>query len=63
MYNGPDPFEHTMLHFEKYNNKATGPFSQENNSTDINKIEKKPYKRRMDLENPTEFLDNCALID
>jgi len=61
--NGSVPFEHTMLHFEKYNNKASGPFSQEKNSIYINQIEKKPYKRRADLEDPTEFLDNCKLMD
>jgi murein DD-endopeptidase MepM/ murein hydrolase activator NlpD len=61
--NGSVPFEHTMLHFEKYSNKASGPFSQKSNETYINKIEKKHYQRRADLEDPTEFLDNCQLID
>jgi hypothetical protein len=50
-----------MLHFEKYNNKATGPFSQESNSTYINNIVKKVYKRRKDLEDPTDFIDNCKI--
>jgi hypothetical protein len=60
-YNGSAPFEYTMLHFEKYNNKATGPFSQESNSTYINNIVKKVYKRRKDLEDPTDFIDNCKI--
>jgi hypothetical protein len=61
--NGSVPFEHTMLHFEKYSNKASGPFSQKTNKTYINKIENKAYQRRMDLEDPTEFLDNCELVN
>jgi hypothetical protein len=61
--NGTKPFENTMLHFEKYNNKASGPFSLPD-KTDISgyiNVEKKQYKRRIDLENPTDFLDNCKL--
>jgi murein DD-endopeptidase MepM/ murein hydrolase activator NlpD len=61
--NGSKPFEHTMLHFEKYSNKATGPFTQETNSVYINKIKNKPYKRRKDLEDPSDFLDNCELAN
>jgi murein DD-endopeptidase MepM/ murein hydrolase activator NlpD len=60
---GPNPFKNTMLHFEKYNNKASGAFTQFENTTDyINGIPIKPYKRRKDLEDPSEFLDNCELI-
>jgi murein DD-endopeptidase MepM/ murein hydrolase activator NlpD len=62
--NGSTPFEQTMLHFEKYSNKASGAFTQVENTTDyINDIPKKPYKRRKDLEDPTDFLDNCVFID
>ncbi len=61
--NGAVPFELTMLHFEKYSNKASGPFSlpYKTDISDYLNVEKKPYKRRKDLENPAEFLDNCKL--
>jgi hypothetical protein len=59
--NGKIPFENTMLHFEKYSNKASGPFTQKTNTTDYLNVPIKAYKRRKDLENPTDFLDNCEL--
>ena len=63
--NGSVPFEHTMLHLEKYNNKASGPFSlpEKTDISDYINVEKKLYKRRKDLENPTDFLDNCELAN
>jgi murein DD-endopeptidase MepM/ murein hydrolase activator NlpD len=60
--NGSVPFEHTMLHFEKYSNKASGAFTQKTNTTDYLNVPVMPFKRRKDLENPTDFLDNCELI-
>jgi len=54
---GPTPFEHTMVHFELYKNTATGAFTQKNNLVDYDNVPSKPYKRRRDLLNPTDFLD------
>jgi murein DD-endopeptidase MepM/ murein hydrolase activator NlpD len=44
-------FRDSMLHFEMYEGTATGGLS--NGS--------KPYHRRKDLMDPTEYLDNCIL--
>src|SRR5262249_61241181 len=40
----------SMLHFEMYNNTASGPLSGGPG----------PYKRRSDLIDPTPFLDQCV---
>jgi murein DD-endopeptidase MepM/ murein hydrolase activator NlpD len=61
--NGSVPFAQTMLHFEKYSNKATGPFTEKTNINNYLHVPVLPYKRRKDLQNPTEFLDSCELID
>jgi murein DD-endopeptidase MepM/ murein hydrolase activator NlpD len=54
---GPTPFEHTMVHFELYKNTATGAFTQKTNLKDYDYVPSKPYKRRRDLLDPTDFLD------
>jgi|GEM_PF-1187405 len=55
--------ENTMLHFEKFSNEAEGAFTNTNNVNDYwnikDKSPSKPFYRREDLENPTEFLDEC----
>ena len=60
--NGSNPFSCTMLHLEKYSNKATGPFTQRMNVSDYLHIPALPYKRRKDLQDPTEFINKCKLI-
>jgi murein DD-endopeptidase MepM/ murein hydrolase activator NlpD len=62
-HDGPNPFKHTMLHFELYKNKAQGAFSQKEYLGDYDYVPKKPYKRRRDLLNPTQFLDDAELTD
>jgi LysM domain len=54
---GLTPFEHTMVHFELYKNTATGAFTQRNNLKDYDYVTPRPYKRRRDLLDPTDFLD------
>jgi len=41
-------YKRTMLHFEMYSKKATGPLTNKQNP---------PYKRRSDLIDPTQFLN------
>jgi hypothetical protein len=40
-----------MLHFEMYGNTVAGPLTQRSN---------RPYERRADLVDPTNFLDGCS---
>jgi murein DD-endopeptidase MepM/ murein hydrolase activator NlpD len=42
----------SMLHFELYDGTATGRLTDRSN---------KPYERREDLIDPTEYLDSCTL--
>jgi murein DD-endopeptidase MepM/ murein hydrolase activator NlpD len=42
----------SMLHFELYEGTATGNLTDRSN---------KPFQRRKDLIDPTEYLDNCTL--
>jgi murein DD-endopeptidase MepM/ murein hydrolase activator NlpD len=42
----------SMLHFEMYEGTAEGPLKDKSN---------KPYKRRKDLMDPTQYLDDCTL--
>jgi murein DD-endopeptidase MepM/ murein hydrolase activator NlpD len=56
---GPTPFEHTMLHFELYKNTATGAFTDKTNLKDYAHVTPRPYKRRRDLLDPTDFLDKA----
>ena len=44
-------FKDSMLHFELYEGAAHGSLSNES----------KPYHRRKDLIDPTEYLDNCTV--
>jgi murein DD-endopeptidase MepM/ murein hydrolase activator NlpD len=45
-------YRDSMLHFEMYEGTATGGLSDRSN---------KPYNRRKDLMDPTEYLDACIL--
>jgi hypothetical protein len=62
-HDGTKPFEHTMLHFEMYKNTTKGAFSQKTYTGDYDYVPKKSYKRRRDLLNPTQFLDDSELKD
>jgi murein DD-endopeptidase MepM/ murein hydrolase activator NlpD len=44
----------SMLHFEMYSGTSTGPLTNKSNP---------PYKRRNDLIDPTNFLNNCICND
>jgi peptidoglycan hydrolase-like protein with peptidoglycan-binding domain len=65
--NGSIPYKHTMLHFEKYKRTTTGALTQVNYNGSYENLDKDKknlkFKRRKDLENPTEFLDNCELTN
>jgi murein DD-endopeptidase MepM/ murein hydrolase activator NlpD len=45
-------YKDSMLHFELYEGTATGRLSDKSN---------KPYNRRKDLIDPTDYLDSCTL--
>jgi hypothetical protein len=46
--------------FVAHNLAAGIPFP-DNSADAVYHVEKKPYKRRIDLEDPSDFLDNCVL--
>lgn len=46
--------DNSMLHLEMYSGKAKGALTQPDNP---------PYKRRADLINPTQYLDDAVLLD
>jgi murein DD-endopeptidase MepM/ murein hydrolase activator NlpD len=54
--NGSAPFAHTMLHFEKYSNKAIGPFTEKTNINDYLHVPVLPYKRRKTFKTQQNFL-------
>jgi murein DD-endopeptidase MepM/ murein hydrolase activator NlpD len=45
-------YKDSMLHFELYDGTATGKLTNRSN---------KPYERRKDLIDPTDYLDSCTL--
>jgi len=65
--NGTVPFKNTMLHFEKYSNTEKGALTRRDKSIIYENVgeDKKTlnFMRRKDLEDPTKFVDECALKD
>ena len=58
---GTIPYKFTMLHFELYKNTATGSFTQKENISKYDYVKIRPYKRRQDLLDATELLDEMEL--